>query len=508
VETTGPSLRSRIVLAIVLTVAFYALALALLAALVVGAFVHIGMLTLACGLAAVALLRGIVPRRRRYEPPGPALTREEQPELHALLDDVAARAGDRPVDDVYLAHDVNAGVLEIPDGFPRRRRRVLELGLPLLQVVDREALAAIVAHEHGHYVGGDTRYALWIGRTRVAIDRTIHHMGNSDRIIQSIVAYPFRWYGALFVRITAAVSRRQERAADAVAVRTAGAQAHARALVAINRAGLAFDTYLSQEVEPALAGDVHPPIAAGFGRMLAVPHVRDGVDALIRRRIAEETLDRRDTHPTLAERLGALGVDDPADVAPAPDGTPMAITLLRDVPALERGLLREPERLRAVAWEEVGRSATAEHAREYVARHAELLAGRTVADAGAMAKDPRETYDRAFSDDPPVGPEEREAATEFVIHLLTYAVLNAATDAGWTIMSLPGEPHTATLEAGRFPPAPLLWQVQRGELDPAAWREAVTELDLADRPLVPPDLDLDHDDRPSAEDRSLAETAR
>jgi heat shock protein HtpX len=485
VESTSPSLRRRIALAIALTVAFYVLALGLLAALLALATVHLA-LTIACGLAAIALLRGVFGRRKPYVPPGPALTREAQPELHALLDDVAARAGDAPVDDVYLAHEVNAGVLEVPKGLLRGRRRVLELGLPLMQVVDRDAFTAIVAHEHGHYVGGDTRYSLWIGRTRAAIGRTIHRMTDTDRIIQSLMAYPFRWYGSLFLRITAAVSRRQEHAADALAVRTAGADAHGRALVTLARAALAFDPYVEHDLEPALQGGVHPPIADGLRRMMAVPDVRAGVDDAVRRRVAEEEPHPRDTHPTLAQRLAAIGVEDPAAVAPAPEETPPAIDLLRDLPALERGLLNDDQAFEAVSWEQVGDAAIAARARAFAMKNADVLEGRRVGDAGALAYTPREVYDRAFADDPPTDDEEHAAAAQWVVDLLVLATIAAAARAGWTIVSLPGQPYALTRGDARLTPGPALWAVLADDEPVERWTTVTEELGLADLPLAPP----------------------
>ena len=40
------------------------------------------------------------------------------------------------------------------------------VGLPLLQLVTERGLRAVIAHEYGHYAGGDTRLGPWIYRTR------------------------------------------------------------------------------------------------------------------------------------------------------------------------------------------------------------------------------------------------------------------------------------------------------------------------------------------------------
>ena len=47
------------------------------------------------------------------------------------------------------------------------------VGLPLLHLVSERGLRAVIAHEFGHYAGGDTKLGPWIHRTRAAIGRTI-----------------------------------------------------------------------------------------------------------------------------------------------------------------------------------------------------------------------------------------------------------------------------------------------------------------------------------------------
>jgi Zn-dependent protease with chaperone function len=527
VESAVPSLRRRIALAVALTVAFYVLALSLVAALATQplwtwALLDWGnlWLTAVCELAALAILRAVLPRRQGYEPPGPALTREAQPELRAFLDDVARRVGDRPVDEVYLAPGVDVAVMEVPrrrrdrdraatgDGDAgagdRRYRRVLHLGLPVLQVVDREALAAIIAHEHGHYVGGDTRTVLWIGRTSMTLDRTVERLKEAERWLQNMMAHPFQWYRSLFLRITGAVSRREETAADALAARTAGAEAHARALVTLRRAGMAFPAFVEQDLEPALAAGVHPPVAEGFARMLVAPGVPESLEDAVRESIAEQRPDPHATHPTTAERLAALGIEDLDAVAPAPEGEPTAITLLRDVQELERGLLTDADAMRPVAWEEVGDLAIVEHARRLVAANTDLLEGLRVADAGAIAHAPRETYDRAFADDPPVG-EEHAIAARWVTDLMTAAVLLAAHDAGWTVHALPGEPYALVSGTTCFHAGALLSAILHGDQPPERWTTATADLDLADLPLLAAgDADADAEP-PDAEPRFTRE---
>jgi heat shock protein HtpX len=52
-------------------------------------------------------------------------------------------------------------------------RRVMGIGLPLLQLLSVSQFEAVLAHEFGHFHGGDTHIGPWIYRTRAGIGRTL-----------------------------------------------------------------------------------------------------------------------------------------------------------------------------------------------------------------------------------------------------------------------------------------------------------------------------------------------
>ncbi len=76
------------------------------------------------------------------------------------------------------------------------RRRVMVLGLPLIQVLTVSELEAVIAHEFGHYAGGDTRQA-WVYRTREKIGRTLATLRRGWRLLR----LPILLYGRLFMRV-------------------------------------------------------------------------------------------------------------------------------------------------------------------------------------------------------------------------------------------------------------------------------------------------------------------
>src|SRR5262245_22968644 len=357
-QVEGMSLASRALIAIALTVAFYVLAIVIALALAVGVplaevSVHRGNLfvTIAALGAGITILRAIIPERGRFEPPGPELTAADQPQLHALLSDVAREAGEKPADHVYVDLAVNASV------FQHRRRRMLVLGLPLLATLDTDELRAVVAHEYGHYRSGDTRFGSWIWRTRAAVIKTVTRLADSDSVFRRVVRVPFDAYARLFLRITNAISRRAEFVADQVSADVAGADASGRALRRIVAVDGAYDAYWESDVVPMLDAGRRPPLSAGLAAMTSHANLAGSLDDLVRFDIDSHEPDPYESHPTLRQRLEALGVEVNGVAPPAPAVT--AVSLLRDLPAVERDALLvqfgdEAAALREADWEEAG----------------------------------------------------------------------------------------------------------------------------------------------------------
>jgi Zn-dependent protease with chaperone function len=106
------------------------------------------------GLAVVMRPRlGAIPRGAAVVEPDAA------PRLYALVNDVCARLGSRPVWRIVLEARYNAAFGAV--GF--RRRNVLFLGYPLWNVLTPQERIALLGHEIGHEVNGDLRRGLLVG---------------------------------------------------------------------------------------------------------------------------------------------------------------------------------------------------------------------------------------------------------------------------------------------------------------------------------------------------------
>ena len=191
------SLASRVALAVLLTIGFYLLAVVLAGGLLYLPYAEMTYthslplkLALLCLLGALCILWSVLPRIDKFEPPGPQLTRDQHPRLFAELDGVAKSVNQAMPAEVYLVPDVNAWVLQRGGIMGFGSRRVMGLGLPLMRLLSCSQFRAVLAHEFGHYHGGDTKLGPWIHKTRGSIGRTLHSLGDA-----SWLHVPFLWYG-------------------------------------------------------------------------------------------------------------------------------------------------------------------------------------------------------------------------------------------------------------------------------------------------------------------------
>jgi hypothetical protein len=81
-------------------------------------------------------------------------------------------------------------------------RRLLGIGLPVLQVLSVSQFRAVLAQEFGHFHDGDTKFGPWIYRTRAEIGRTLDRLAWYTSLLQE----PFLWYGKAFLHMTDALA--------------------------------------------------------------------------------------------------------------------------------------------------------------------------------------------------------------------------------------------------------------------------------------------------------------
>lgn len=195
------------------------------------------------------------------------ITREEEPKLFALIDDVVNQAGTDFPKKVFLSHDVNASVFYNSSFWSMFLpvRKNLNIGLGLMNAVTTDELKGIIAHEFGHF----SQRSMKVGSYVYSVNYIIHNMLYDNegyekvvgklasvngwvtlplmggvKIVQGIQFILQQVYRVVNVNYLA-LSREMEFHADEVAARIAGADAITTSLVRLDLAAKSFHAVLN-----------------------------------------------------------------------------------------------------------------------------------------------------------------------------------------------------------------------------------------------------------------------
>lgn len=478
------SLLLRSVLAIGLMVGFYVLALGVAGMLLYIPYAELVYLNrldvrigIFCVFAAFAILWSVVPRPDKFEAPGPELEPAQHPELFRLIDSVRQATDQSPPASVYLIPEVNAWVTQRGGWMGFGSRRVMGIGLPLLEALTVDQFRAVLSHEFGHYHAGDTMLGPWIQKTRMGILRTLGRLGDSW------IRLPFVGYANLFFRITNAVSRAQEFAADALAAHVAGSQALIGGLKQLHRADAAFSSFWQTEYVPALNHNVRPPLGTGFARFMEHQKVSSDTDRLLATALSEGKTNPFDSHPPLADRCAAL--ERIPDSTSSTDARP-ASSLLNSIEDLERELLAiavQPDlrSARPVTWNEIPRLVWYTAWKQQVGQQANALQGYTAADAARLFRDPDPVAAKLVfpSGYLPDMDQRRIHARRF----LAMAVAVALADHGWEVQGDLADPISCTRGGESIEPFTILDRYQSADTPLEEWQDQCIRLGIASLPL-------------------------
>jgi heat shock protein HtpX len=181
---------------------------------------------------AGAMLWSLIPRRDRFEPPGPLLQRSSHPRLFAELDNIAASLNEPLPREVYLIGQVNAFVADRGGVLGFGSRRIMAIGLPLLSILNISEFRGVLAHEFAHYYSGDTKLGPFVYKTQSAMIRTFQNIGSIQELsriavislLYAGVTFVLKHYFILFLRVINFVSRKKEYRADELACLVAGTE--------------------------------------------------------------------------------------------------------------------------------------------------------------------------------------------------------------------------------------------------------------------------------------------
>jgi len=487
-------------LAVVMVIASYAVILALAAACVYLPYLLLTtvnsfqVLALFLGgiAAAGAMLWSLVPRREKFEAPGPLIERSEHPRLFAEIDDIAASLNEPVPHEVYLIGQVNAFVADKGGWLGFGSQRILAVGLPLLSLLTVAEIRGILAHEFAHYYSGDTRMGPWVYRAQGAMIRSFQNIGSLRevgriailQVLYQLVTVVLKWNFLFFLRVIQFVSRRKEFRADELACLVAGKEPMISGLKKIHEGGMAWTAYWNTEVAPVLQRGFIPPLGDGLVRFLAAPQIAEQVARGMEIEMAEAKTSPYDTHPAMRERIAAMQ-------ALAPEAVELretsALTLLNDAEHEELRLLlslnpKLPEGdLQRVRWDEVGPVVTIPAWKSAVKENAALLEGITaervpekvkdLSAMGARMRDPKGML---------LAPGQRKQRAG---GLLAGALALALIEKGWQLEAQPGNFYLLR-GSESLDPFAMFGELAEGKITVEAWRERCREWGIEGASLV------------------------
>lgn len=487
-KSSHQSLFGRAILALLLTIGFYGLALVIAFGLLYLVYLEVAVigrvnlrLTLFAIVGAAVILWAIFPRIDKFTAPGPRLTSAKFPALFKEIEKIARSTGQEMPRDVYLIPDVNAFVAERGGFMGIGSRRVMGIGLPLFHFMTVSELSAVLAHEFGHFYGGDTALGPWIYKTRSAIIRTVVSLGQTNQWLM----IPFEAYARMFLRITNAISRQQEFTADQLSAQTVGAKAAIAGLQKVHKYATAFEAFFRQEYLPVIGAGYRPPMLGGFNMFLKAPRIVEAVNHDYEQQLTQGKSDPYDTHPALKERIAAL--------ERLPQKTTMveqdAFTLLPgNIEGLERQILKQImthqeqfENLKEIGWDQVVDCAFLPQWQSTVKTYATILRDLTPARLFEKAQDIPGFFSALAKTGhilpPNVQPGQvpQETQVQIASNIIGSAFVSALSHQGWIIQNSPGEEIALVKGDQKLQPFSLFSQLASRQTSADQWQTLCEE---------------------------------
>lgn len=257
--------------------------------------------------------------------------REDAPKLFALIEEVRQCVGGPLLTRLHLSERFNASITQRPSWIPGRARHSMEIGLPMLLCLSREQLAIVIAHEYGHLAGAHGNLAFRLSELRRVLSRVQQHaQANQSRSgAGTVLAYMHRctsigleiflnWYVPRFDAETFALRRAAEYSADLASARLLGQEKAVEALYAV----ATIRRWLDDQFWPSVyapARAERAPSGAPFSSLLTASEnpFCDLTEAnLWLYEELRQTTGFEDTHPSLRDRVTALGAEMSTAVAP------------------------------------------------------------------------------------------------------------------------------------------------------------------------------------------------
>lgn len=246
-------------------------------------------------------------------PPGIEIRAEDFPYLFRIVDSLRSqlKAGRKEIR-IVVDWNYNAFAFSRPKfGIVGPATRYLGIGLPLLASLNQEQIRAVIAHEMAHFSRSHSRFSSRVGRLEMMWTELLHRLRRrpiSGFPYRAFVKRYSRWLSSLYV----VIRRNDEFEADRVAAKAVDGRAVAEGLLRIAlRSALVVDRHWRDTWQIALVSDqpARFPVSRLFDRLGRTVDERAAI-AELRWMLATAT-EAHDEHPSVADRISALGFEVP-----------------------------------------------------------------------------------------------------------------------------------------------------------------------------------------------------
>ena len=243
--------------------------------------------------------------RVKPQDPGRVLVRAEAEALWRLTEEVARDLGTRPIDEIRLTAGTDLCVYERGtwrEKLDNRAKRVLVLGVAVLNGFKLDDFRSVLAHEYGHFANRDTAggdIAMRVQNDMIKFYYAMVHAGQASWL--NVAFHFLRLYHFLFRRISHGATRLQEVLADRVAAQTYGAPAFEGGLRHVIRQSIEFGPKVQREVDAAVSAK--RPLQNFYD---AAPTDPAAHEAEFERALNRPTTED-DTHPGPRDRFRLVG---------------------------------------------------------------------------------------------------------------------------------------------------------------------------------------------------------
>ncbi len=247
----------------------------------------------------------------RLPPPkGIPLSRKEAEPLFAVLDDIRKRLNGPKIHQVLLDNDFNACIMQQPRlGVFGWQKNYLVIGLPFMHALSPEQFTAVLAHEYGHLSGSHGKFSAWIYRVRQSWYRLMDNLTENDSWALLLFRHFFNWYIPFFSAYTFVLARANEYEADRSSADIVGTHTAAAALINSSIQGELLDEHFWKKIYKMADKQDNPPTIYPLLPNFLQKNKKQLITAseqCLQQALKNQT-DSTDTHPSLRDRLAALG---------------------------------------------------------------------------------------------------------------------------------------------------------------------------------------------------------